>query len=602
MELAGLVIGVFGVPGSIKSCLDLWGDVSNGLRVSNDLNNFICRVNWERIEFINFCNASGLWDLVHHVENDTTPKRPVQAATDVGRLTSSQSIDDMIRQSVVANINAIQGHLLDVKKLLISYDAWGPPRKRKLLQKRALALVYARQTTQEQGQTIRRNGTWDRVAWGATGYKESQRLLDNLRQCNAELKGALEMVNKLQALSAQRMTEVLASCLPFADMMTNEAPGLSSLGGTNTGSSFLVPLSQMSKREKEASELGSAPATSSTGPSVAVRAEEGLELRSKDFCLRLDESKPPPEREFTTYKGVSVMVEWRYYSRRLSPVERDLLHHRIGLLILQLQQSSSVAGFRVPPCIGFFHSTSTARYGIVFKAAQNPPVRTLWDCIANDSGKKRNRVLDARIRLARQLVVSVFRFFSVGWLHKNIRSSSVLFLDADPSRLDLPDVYLAGFGFARMDSSTSTTERNPSRYQPVQETREWSLYCHPERLEALKIAGAGDPPASTLSHMRYDAFGLGVILLEIALWSLVVDVAKNKTVKEFQAGMAETTANLVRCMMGERYAAVVRRLLQGDFGEEPVQDGDEEEERLVFLAAFERTVVTEMEALCIDGN
>lgn len=589
MDVAGLVIGVLSLPGTVKSCIDLWVDISNGLRVSDDLDDFIRHINCERIIFLSFCNASGLWELVNQVENDQTPRQPVQAATDIASLTSSQRMEDMIRQNVVANIDAMHRYLLETREMLSSYNACGPPRERKVLQKKATWPMYALQTTPKLWQKMRRNGKWDKITWGATGYKESQRLLGELRQCNAGLKGLLEAVNQPQASSAMRMVEVLAASQPVAGIIIDRTPGSLTLGDINQGGLALVPLSEMSERERESSELAAA---------TGVQAEDNLELSSRAFNLHLDETKPPPDRELATYNGHPVMVEWRYYSRQLSPAELDLLHHRIHLLILQLRQSSSIEGFRVPPCIGFFHSTTTARYGIVFKAPQKHPVRNLWECIVIDAKSRLNRTLDTRIRLAHQLVVSVFRFFSVGWLHKNIRSRSVVFLDADPARLGLPDIYLAGFGFARKDSPASTTERNPSRYQSVQSDRNWRLYCHPERFEALTIAGDADAPASKLSHMRYDAFGLGVILLEIALWRPVAKICpEGEKVDKFQAEMAERTADLLRCTMGERYAGVVRRLLRGDFGEEPVQDGDEGERRLVFLAAFEKTVVAEMEKI-----
>ncbi|KAK1765833.1 hypothetical protein QBC33DRAFT_117786 [Phialemonium atrogriseum] len=595
MEIAGLVIGVAGLVGTVTACIDLGEKISDALRASDDIDSFIRKVNWERLRFILWCGKSGLWELAtqpqaradsivrpFHLENPIPPG----------------DLEERLRDIVKQNINGMHKYLSDIQEFLKSYNAWGPPRERNVLRKRKniSALAYADQVRRQPSQEIRKTGVWDATKWGLAGYEESQRLLGELKSCIDILNELLGLFSTQQASSAARILESLVTTTPIP-MATASLEGSSQNG--HAAHPDLVSLYQISERGREVSELTAAEEGTSVQPaSVPLGSEYSLQIQSKDFDLPFRKDQTPPERELTTYRGQHVIVEWRYFSSKLSAADRDLLHHRIDLLAHQLRQSSSVPGFRVPRCLGFFYASNASRYGLVFQASIDHKPRTLWDILVDDRGKPRTRILDTRLRVAHQLVTAVFRFFQVGWLHKNMRSSSVLFLTPDPAPLDLPEAYLCGFGFARKETPTAVTELNPSRWHGVQNSRSWRLYCHPERYRALMVEGTGDAPAPALSHMRYDAYGLGIILLEIALWCPVAKICKKEEpVEKFQDGVAESTEALVQGTMGLGYARIVRRLLESDFGEEAMHEDGVEDDRLSFVAAFEKTIVSEMESL-----
>lgn len=54
--------------------------------------------------------------------------------------------------------------------------------------------------------------------------------------------------------------------------------------------------------------------------------------------------------------------------------------------------------------------------------------------------------------------------------------------------------------------------------------------------------------------------------------------------------------------MGVGYARIVRRLLESDFGEEAMHEDGVEDDRLSFVAAFEKTIVSEMESFSGDDE
>lgn len=598
MEVSGMVLTGVSMVGTVTACLDLLEDIIDGRRVSQDLDSFVRQVGWVRIQFIAWCNQSGMWDLVTNIQSGTEKARPIQAPTDVNVVDRTQSSQARVQKCLEDTIKALLDYLQESRKFLDSYGAVGAPRQRNVLRKKRPAsfMAYASQATQQAEEKPRDNGKWDMTKWGTVGYRESKRLLEELKACVEMLQGLLEMTSPQAASSVMRISQMIATNTAYGNAVVDEAASLQQ--SRYPADQTLVSLSQISGRQRQIAQLQDPSQTTIQQPMQSLSIGDGasIRLRSNHFELPVDKDKPWPERETTTYNGQQVIVEWRYFSSRLSAAEKELLEHRIALLVHQLRQAATVSDFRVLKCLGFFYSEKTSRYGIVFEVPNTVKPVTLGDILANQA--IRHRFLDARFRLARQLVTSVFRFFSVGWLHKNIRSSSVLFIQSTTDTQNLPDAFLGGFGFARMESATASTELNPSRFNNVQRSRNWRLHCHPDRYKALMIEKTGDAPASAISNMRYDAYGLGIMLIEIALWLPVTSLCRSKeTVEEFQAAVVQKTATAVRCAMGDKYVDIVRRLLESDFGQKIERGTDFSDARLLFLAAFEKTVVAEVEGI-----
>ncbi|KAJ4313592.1 hypothetical protein N0V84_009349 [Fusarium piperis] len=605
MEPVGFAVGVAGLVGTVTACRDLWDRVSTGLQVSGDLDDFILELQMEKARFILWCHLTGLLAVADKTQASTGRPLPKQAPTDIGQLLSNEPLGKMVQKTVEEAMEAIKKHLGAAENLLKSYNAYGAPKEPNKLRKKnpnisLEPVIYASQSIDLSHRKHRKHGVSDVLKWGASGQDESEKIISKLKGCTSWLLDLLHLLDPLKASRLLRLQELVVAGTPLSAAIVQLAASGALGQQLLQGQQALLPLSLISERGKEIIELEAVEDSQqprSLGETSILTADTCLELEESEFHLPWDAGKPPMEHEFTSYRGDPAMVEWRYYSKRLSPEGRDLLHHRIELLTLQLRQTLKVPGFRIPPCLGFFHSASSERYGIVFKTRGNSPPRSLYDYLAQDRKHQRSRTYDARIHLAHQLVMSVFRFFTVRWLHKNIRSSSVLFMDPDPAPLELPDAYLCGFGFARKEAPASTTELNPSRWQPIQQTLQWRLYCHPERYEALVSEDSQAPLTTIVSHMRYDSYGLGIILLEIAMWWPIDKFKGAENPKKLLESLATEMIDAVRCNMGDSYSKIVRRLLEGDFGVDVTEEESQETRRQEFLAAFETTIVFEMEKL-----
>lgn len=170
-------------------------------------------------------------------------------------------------------------------------------------------------------------------------------------------------------------------------------------------------------------------------------------------------------------------------------------------------------------------------------------VVTLHDMI---SGRVRCKKagLNARFQLAQVLCKAIATFHGDGWVHKNLRSDSIVFFqdrdggegdeeeedddddgaedqdDGDdkddfegrePPQIDLDKPYLVDFEYARpLDAQTLFTFSSDMEYD---------IYRHPAR--------QGIPSESfTKTH---DIYALGVVLLEIGLWRTAFDLINSKT-------------------------------------------------------------------------
>jgi len=595
MEAAGLAFGVAGVTGIVTSCITIWEYISTARHAPDDLQFFLGQIYLETFSFFSWCQLTGLWDKVIEAQSDpgtaASQTQPRPRRQDLAL--STNGINDVFDKAVESSMKSVQQYLDLAKTLLQDYGAI-EPRKRNRLRKRNLLQEFTEASQALETATAKghRTTTWDKAKWAASGHKASEEILGKLRASNQGLFRLLEMVDHPRAQELWRLLQMGAS-VPILSRAVIESPALQASSKPLTDQeSTLVAIGQLSERERQIRQPGAGWA--------AVEASAAPYLKEGDFTIPEDD-EPTPERQNASFRGKAVVIEWRYYSSRLSPDARELLRSRISHLVVQLKQSSSTPGFLVPPCLGFFHSEPRCRYGIVFqtKTGDGRAPRTLYDCLTEDHRDKSQvgRDLAARLHLSRQLVANMFRFFTVGWIHKNVRSSSFVFFDPEPAdRLELADVYFLGFGRARSDTPTTQTELHPSALKEIQSSREWRLYCHPDR-DPWRPENP-EPSRPTMSQMHHDAFGLGIVLLEIALWAPITKICSSKqSVEVFHRDVLKDRLDTIRFNMGGGYAEVVRRLLKGDFGISPNQGESWEENRILFLKAFETTIVLPMETL-----
>lgn len=244
----------------------------------------------------------------------------------------------------------------------------------------------------------------------------------------------------------------------------------------------------------------------------------------------LAESQPAPEgplracRTMTTLHGTNAWVEWLGSpTRRLRDALPDSKMENRVLRLARLLQVEKPATFHAPRCLGYVRRpTDQGRLDFGFVFAPPPEthvatIRTLRQLLE----RRPKPALLARVALCRKLAESMDSFHAVDWLHKGFRSENVLFLgpsaagaqggggDRAPSPVpSLAHPYVTGFELSRPRDMPDLTEK-----PPVDAAAD--IYRHPH-------AQSGDGESSF--RKAFDLYGLGVVLLEVAVWRPIDDL------------------------------------------------------------------------------
>ncbi|KAL2072060.1 hypothetical protein VTL71DRAFT_11403 [Oculimacula yallundae] len=299
-----------------------------------------------------------------------------------------------------------------------------------------------------------------------------------------------------------------------------------------------------------------------------------------------------------------VLIEW------VDNIDRDQERDtRIKTLMLATPKPDQLL---LPKCYGMVEDPIARRYGLVL--APPPHIRSNLPQImpAGAISQKRMPVslmevlekrhpaypeildLGIRFRLAKKLLEAVSMMHCVGWVHKNIRSNSILFFPAAniPSRgpagpassipqpLGFNDPLFVGLGNARIDDLIDDPDPDP--YYPTDHTHEQPIFVTPSGQRLIRITA----PNSSIAHrpnditldyyqhplkrhnpsVRYsrahDIYSLGCVLLEIGLWEPLhemVDV-EDEDYERVKRGFQSLTLRLDGCA-GSIYGNVVRKCL-----------------------------------------
>lgn len=217
--------------------------------------------------------------------------------------------------------------------------------------------------------------------------------------------------------------------------------------------------------------------------------------------LPRDSTEPGNERH------TQIWVEWKEYdeiitvaSDEVTPVGGPAIatKRRVEQLAMLLKGENPPAEFCIPKCVGYCQDEVNTRFGFIYenpKGAAAP--RTLRQLLSRSQVPASLR---SRIKTAKDLATSLLFLHAVGWLHKDLRSDNIVF-DGYATTPELPDLSLAGFGYARPDEIDVTTNRKL-------DLTSTAIYRHP------------DHQGLTPKRYRktYDYYSLGVVLIELAFW------------------------------------------------------------------------------------
>lgn len=254
-------------------------------------------------------------------------------------------------------------------------------------------------------------------------------------------------------------------------------------------------------------------------------------------------------RSRTKLYGKSLWVEWSDPVPECPGIQDvgQIFEDRVAKLASILSSPEKPAAFRGPKCLGYLRQEDDSvglRFGLVYDASsaitgaraegevegegEGPPqreaqIQSLRDLLHD----RRKPSLTKRLSLALKLAESLMYLHAVNWLHKGLRSDSVMFCTPAPtpgplqddktqshSRTEGQDILLenpivSGFEFSRPDLSKEVTVK-------YARTRlEHDLYRHPDLLRYSDLR----------SQKSHDIYSLGLVLLEIAFWQPVEQLA-----------------------------------------------------------------------------
>ncbi|OCK73273.1 hypothetical protein K432DRAFT_387478, partial [Lepidopterella palustris CBS 459.81] len=188
----------------------------------------------------------------------------------------------------------------------------------------------------------------------------------------------------------------------------------------------------------------------------------------------------------------------------------SLIQERLSKLAALLQAEKPLE-FRCLKSSGWIHQASKQRFLFVYEYPIGETFNFYFslDRILREKSKKMKPTLDARLALAYQLAKAIQNIHMVGWVHKGLRSSNVLFFNSEPldtlKECSFQDPNIFGFEYARplqnLADSAMETDLNIER----------NVYRHPDRW--------GKPHEHF--EKKHDLYALGVILLEVGLWESV---------------------------------------------------------------------------------
>ena len=204
-----------------------------------------------------------------------------------------------------------------------------------------------------------------------------------------------------------------------------------------------------------------------------------------------------------------VLIEYKSYPpimQGMTPAEIDETQMHIRSRVHQLASLLYYSGssdLGTLPIKGLVDQSSKSRHGFVFNypaEAETSSPESLHSIMRSPSPTSLWS-LSTRFQVAQSIAKSIGKFHADGWVHKSIRSQSVIFFrDRENKNRLLNSPYLVDFEYSRPESGTTLHIRDNDE--------EKNLYRHPD---------IQDVAYSSFSKL-HDIYSLGVVLLEIALW------------------------------------------------------------------------------------
>jgi serine/threonine protein kinase len=256
-------------------------------------------------------------------------------------------------------------------------------------------------------------------------------------------------------------------------------------------------------------------------------------------------------------KDGRVLVEWKHYGEHWDTRAKELLERMEGLA--QLLGSVTISeDLRILHCSGFYNAPDRYALGLVFDfptSGSEQEFTTLQKIYDKDLDTSRAEnehhpkpLLGSRFELARRLAVSVLEFHKLGWLHKSLSSSNIVFFNSSDSSMDkfIEKPYVVGFEHSRPNEEDAYTSRLPPAHRD---------YQHPEFLQGTRF------------RPEFDYYSFGLVLLELGLWKSIKAMTKSSSwesiqPESFRQKLLRRRVPQLGQSMGARYRDAVKACLQ----------------------------------------
>jgi hypothetical protein len=403
-----------------------------------------------------------------------------------------------------------------------------------------LGLGHKRRFETEEAEVFRRRrGPWHKLKWVTIDEQKIRGLLEQVKYFIGELQSFLEPD------SGESLKNILDTLLRIAVMNSSNAHELHFIG-QDTNDSLTISAVAAAAKLKERGVL--------LGGIDQVRLQNSVDNLASNYQRQsLSETRPPLRQSSTDVSGNNTLQSRRHQMRYLTLRERILLseyrqlawydnepvllewrsvdrsnsprvEYRVDKASALLRELADPS-FHSLACRGYIKDHESGRYGHVFelpymaeRSHRNihtlhprsrlpplPAMRTLREMLSTPSACPS---LNLRISYAIILFETILQLHTAGWLHKELRSENILFIQNSstepPSDQSLlrSKMYLAGYVYARADGPLEFTE-------PLESEAEADLYRHSLYLGNSRLA----------YRKSFDIFSIGCILLELGLWS-----------------------------------------------------------------------------------
>ena len=327
--------------------------------------------------------------------------------------------------------------------------------------------------------------------------------------------------------------------------------------------------------------------------SMTIRAEKKSLTCNPKLCMELGDVKVKESvghhslASLERYTGDYgwVLVEWLKYDAKCSKEEvGEKLFSRIESITEVLSSADQARLPAVLRSCGFFHDPAQHAFGQVYNVPH-------WYDVENTAISLRDifrrhqtlyyPALQDRFKLAHTLATAILVFHKIGWLHRALNASNIIFFPPHQSlpseRLRSP--FIVGFMHSRPNV------KNPFTQGP-QDGKEFRDYQHPDYLQNSDV----------LYRPEFDYYSLGMLLLEIGTWDSLSNIVKSRSFeglsnREFLQRLIERRTPQLQHAMGAKYTEATRACLESSFLPPGSESNDVSYSSPALYDSFKRLVV-----------